>query len=560
MWGQDAPPSSSAPGDLDAERILAATVMARPALVDDLAAEASTPPTSATTACAGSGTPSTTIRPSLTSGEIRWQAVDRQLQAWHADRIPAVPLNALSWPSCTTRRPPGPPPTTPTDHRVAVAPGLLALGPTCASAATSAGVRPGRDVAASSRPPSTISSARPPSPPSLLGDLWRRPGARHHPAHRRGPDPHRLHGPRQPAVRRLGARPARRRRRPARHGQDHLGLGFARAAAITNKIPTLLRVAGDGRGRTRQQHPVPPRPDRPAPHEAGHRRRHRPGAGRPLKLPRHGRGAAVHQRQRAPVPAEPARRVRHLVRTIGLRLVVIDYLQLMQAPKAENRQVAVSKLSRGLKLLAKEFGITLVVLAQLNRGPEQRTEKKPMVSDLRESGAIEQDADIVILLHREDAYEKESPRAGEADFIVGKHRGARPRRSPLRSPGTMPSSSTWPWREHRPGAGGHRRPPCRRRPPRLGAVTHRPSRARRTQAPRPGAGDTSGPARRLAHRNPQPRACPADRSRRRGQGARRIPRLVPRRATRLQHRLPLPRLHDKPRRLTCRATTTAVAP
>jgi replicative DNA helicase len=80
-------------------------------------------------------------------------------------------------------------------------------------------------------------------------------------------------------------------------------------------------------------------------------------------------------------------------------------------------------LSRSLKLLAKEFGITVIILCQLNRGPEQRTEKKPMVSDLRESGAIEQDADIVILLHREDAYEKESPRAGEADLIVGKHRG-----------------------------------------------------------------------------------------------------------------------------------------
>jgi replicative DNA helicase len=72
--------------------------------------------------------------------------------------------------------------------------------------------------------------------------------------------------------------------------------------------------------------------------------------------------------------------------------------------------------------MAKEFGITLVILAQLNRGPEQRSDKKPQVSDLRESGAIEQDADVVILLHREDAYDKESPRAGEADFIVGKHR------------------------------------------------------------------------------------------------------------------------------------------
>jgi replicative DNA helicase len=115
--------------------------------------------------------------------------------------------------------------------------------------------------------------------------------------------------------------------------------------------------------------------------------------------------------------------VRHLTRTANLRLVIVDYLQLMQAPKAENRQAEVAKLSRGLKLLAKEFGITMIILAQLNRGPENRQDKKPQVSDLRESGAIEQDADLVLLLHREDAYEKESPRAGEADFIVGKHRG-----------------------------------------------------------------------------------------------------------------------------------------
>ncbi|MGW2190186.1 replicative DNA helicase [Streptomyces sp. NPDC001719] len=108
----------------------------------------------------------------------------------------------------------------------------------------------------------------------------------------------------------------------------------------------------------------------------------------------------------------------------GLDLIVIDYLQLIQSSgrRAENRQVEVSQMSRDLKLLAKELGVPVVVLAQLNRGPEQRTDKKPMMSDLRESGALEQDADIVILLHREDAYEKESLRAGEADLIVAKHR------------------------------------------------------------------------------------------------------------------------------------------
>ncbi|MGK5449465.1 replicative DNA helicase [Streptomyces radiopugnans] len=116
---------------------------------------------------------------------------------------------------------------------------------------------------------------------------------------------------------------------------------------------------------------------------------------------------------------------RRLKQRNDLRLVVIDYLQLMQSGgsrRPESRQQEVSEMSRNLKLLAKELEVPVIALSQLNRGPEQRTDKKPMVSDLRESGSIEQDADMVILLHREDAYEKESPRAGEADLIVAKHR------------------------------------------------------------------------------------------------------------------------------------------
>jgi replicative DNA helicase len=116
---------------------------------------------------------------------------------------------------------------------------------------------------------------------------------------------------------------------------------------------------------------------------------------------------------------------RRLKERHGLRLVVIDYLQLMQSgggKRYESRQLEVSDMSRNLKLLAKELDVPVIALAQLNRGPEQRADKIPMVSDLRESGSLEQDADMVILLHREDAYEKTSPRAGEADIIVGKHR------------------------------------------------------------------------------------------------------------------------------------------
>jgi replicative DNA helicase len=108
----------------------------------------------------------------------------------------------------------------------------------------------------------------------------------------------------------------------------------------------------------------------------------------------------------------------------GLDLVIVDYLQLMSSLKrTENRQQEVSEMSRSLKLLAKELDVPVVALSQLNRGLEQRQDKKPLLSDLRDSGSLEQDADVVILLHREDVHDKETPRAGEADFIVAKHRG-----------------------------------------------------------------------------------------------------------------------------------------
>ena len=116
-------------------------------------------------------------------------------------------------------------------------------------------------------------------------------------------------------------------------------------------------------------------------------------------------------------------KARRLRQRHDLKLVVIDYIQLMTSgKKVESRQLEVSEFSRQLKLLAKELGVPVVALSQLNRGPELRTDKKPMLSDLRESGSLEQDADMVILLHRPDLYDKESERAGEADMIVAKHR------------------------------------------------------------------------------------------------------------------------------------------
>nr|AAK09264.1 DnaB [Mycobacterium intracellulare] len=116
-------------------------------------------------------------------------------------------------------------------------------------------------------------------------------------------------------------------------------------------------------------------------------------------------------------------KARRLRQKADLRLVVVDYLQLMSSgKKVESRQLEVSEFSRQLKLLAKELEVPVVAISQLNRGPEQRTDKKPMLSDLRESGSLEQDADMVILLNRPDAFERDDPRGGEADFILAKHR------------------------------------------------------------------------------------------------------------------------------------------
>lgn len=114
---------------------------------------------------------------------------------------------------------------------------------------------------------------------------------------------------------------------------------------------------------------------------------------------------------------------RRLKQRHDLKLLVVDYLQLMTSGKrVESRQQEVSEFSRQIKLLAKELEIPIVAISQLNRGPEQRTDKRPMLSDLRESGSLEQDADMVILLHRPDAFDHDDPRAGEADLILAKHR------------------------------------------------------------------------------------------------------------------------------------------
>ncbi|GAB3610849.1 replicative DNA helicase [Humibacter ginsengisoli] len=205
-------------------------------------------------------------------------------------------------------------------------------------------------------------------------------------------------------------------------GKSTLALDFARAAAIKHDLPTIFFSLEMGRSEIAM-------------------RLLSAEASVPLQNMRKG---TVDQRDWTTIAATRGRindaplyiddspnmtlveiraKCRRLKQRVGLKMVVIDYLQLMTSGKrVENRQQEVSEFSRALKLLAKELQVPVVALSQLNRGPEQRADKLPALADLRESGSIEQDADVVILLHRESAYEKDNPRAGEADLIVAKHR------------------------------------------------------------------------------------------------------------------------------------------
>jgi len=122
-------------------------------------------------------------------------------------------------------------------------------------------------------------------------------------------------------------------------------------------------------------------------------------------------------------PTEVRARARRLKRERGLDLIVVDYLQLMQvAGTKENRATEIAEISRGLKALAKELKVPVIALSQLNRGVEQRQEKKPVMSDLRESGSLEQDSDLILLIYREEVYEPNTTRKGIADIIVAKQR------------------------------------------------------------------------------------------------------------------------------------------
>ncbi len=122
-------------------------------------------------------------------------------------------------------------------------------------------------------------------------------------------------------------------------------------------------------------------------------------------------------------PAELRARARRLKREHDLGMIVVDYLQLMQVPGSkENRTNEISEISRSLKALAKELKVPVLALSQLNRSLEQRTDKRPVMSDLRESGAIEQDADLIVFIYRDEVYNPETPDKGMAEIIIGKQR------------------------------------------------------------------------------------------------------------------------------------------
>ena len=137
-------------------------------------------------------------------------------------------------------------------------------------------------------------------------------------------------------------------------------------------------------------------------------------------------------------PAELRARARRLKREHDIDMIVVDYLQLMNVPgNKENRATEIAEISRSLKTIAKELNVPVVALSQLNRALEQRPNKRPLMADLRESGAIEQDADLIVFIYRDEVYNKETGEKGKAEIIIGKHRNG--------STGTVHLAFQGPW-------------------------------------------------------------------------------------------------------------------
>ncbi|MEU1071867.1 MULTISPECIES: replicative DNA helicase [unclassified Streptomyces] len=412
------------PRDILGERIIAASVMANPDLIDTLA-DTFDPVDFTEQRLAWVWYAVDEIRNSLTDASIPWHEVDRQLQKWRADKyLPITPYGSVelcrlydealpasaSWYADRVTR-------------TAEANRAIDAGERLQDAGYSPAFDPDKDLAAAQADLDNVVRGQTGSLARPVADLLAA-------AVERAITP-RTKDDRIPTGlvdldKLTGGGFARRRliitaARPG-VGKTTVGQGFARAAAIANGIPTLFTSLEMGEdelmaGLLSAECQVPL-------HDVSHGTTSDEGAAKLINATQRIAAAPLYIDDATHVSLPSLRgQVRRLVRTAGLRLVIVDYLQLMNAPRAENRQVAVSALSRGLKLMAKEFGITVIVLSQLNRGPEQRTDKRPTIADLRESGAIEQDADMVILIHRPDMYEPESPRAGEVDLIVDKHRG-----------------------------------------------------------------------------------------------------------------------------------------
>lgn len=431
LWAPDEATPAVAPGmperpcDLEAERVLAATALMQPDCIDDLATEGFDPADITTDWLRWTWYAVEELRTHFRDGELKHLAVHRQLETWHADgRMPSrVPTPDALMQLTNEAHPGGAAWYARRVAKKAVAARVVALGHQAVLKGGSPAFDEDADIAQLQADLDGVVRPTDDADLSTIGDLVGDSLVRattppsnedRIPTGFVDLDALLSGGFTQGQMIVIGARPAM--------GKSTLAQDFARGAAIKNQIATLIESLEMSKGDLS---------DRILCAEARIPLHHlRQGVVSDVDL---ARGAARVQQAIADAPlfindgallslATLRARVRNLVRTKNLRLVIIDYLQLMQVGRADNRQQAVADLSRGLKLLAKDFNIAVVVLCQLNRGPEQRVEKKPQVSDLRESGAIEQDADIVILLHREDAYDKESARAGEADFIVGKHR------------------------------------------------------------------------------------------------------------------------------------------
>lgn len=412
------------PDDVQAERIVVASVMARPDLLDELADF--DPADISNQQLAWVWHAVEEIRHSISEGPVGWIAVDRQLQRWRAEgHLPVIPLNAAHLAALYDEAMPAAAPW----HAALVT--SKAEGSRLATTMLDGLQRSGKanfDSAIDlpiiqANLDNVVRGDAGNNAPALIRDLYAdamtaavTPPAKEDRIPTGLADLDALLGggfaPGRFII--VGARPG--------VGKTTLGNNFARSAGIRAQLPTLFVSLEMSRQELMAcilaaEAKVPL-------HHITHG----------IVSPEHARRLSYLQNRVAEAPlyiddattvslATLRGQVRHLVRTAGLRMLIVDYLQLMQVPRAENRQVAVSALSRGLKLLAKEFGIVVVALCQLNRGNQMRTDKRPTISDLRESGSLEQDADMVVLLHREDMHEAETARAGEIELIVDKHRG-----------------------------------------------------------------------------------------------------------------------------------------